>query len=116
MARQGVELPPPGEYGVGTLFLPQDKAQGEKAEKMLEEIVKKEGQKFLGWREVPVDDSMIGPTARAVMPSFWHCFVQDPAGTVGIELDRKALADLAVNDIAAFGAIAEKAKAALAAR
>jgi large subunit ribosomal protein L20 len=34
----------------------------------------------------------------------------------GIEIDRKALADLAVHDIAAFGAIAEKAKAALAAK
>ena len=34
----------------------------------------------------------------------------------GIEIDRKALADIAVHDIAAFGAIAEKAKAALAAK
>jgi len=34
----------------------------------------------------------------------------------GIEIDRKALADLAVHDIAAFGAVAEKAKAALAAK
>ena len=33
----------------------------------------------------------------------------------GIELDRKALADIAVHDINAFGAIAEKAKSALAA-
>ncbi len=32
---------------------------------------------------------MIGPTARAVMPSFWHCFVTDPAGSAGIDLDRK---------------------------
>ena len=32
----------------------------------------------------------------------------------GIELDRKVLADLAVSDPAAFGAIAEQAKAALA--
>ena len=32
-----------------------------------------------------------------------------------IEIDRKALADLAVHDAAAFGAVAEKAKAALAA-
>lgn len=34
----------------------------------------------------------------------------------GIEIDRKALADLAVHDIAAFGAVVEKAKAALAAK
>ena len=44
---------------------------------------------MIGWRVVEVDDSMIGPTARAVMPSFWHCFVTDPAGSTGIELDRK---------------------------
>jgi large subunit ribosomal protein L20 len=31
----------------------------------------------------------------------------------GIELDRKVLADIAVNDPAAFGKIAEQAKAAL---
>ena len=34
-------------------------------------------------------------------------------GKAGIELDRKVLADLAVSDPAAFGAIAEQAKAAL---
>jgi len=33
----------------------------------------------------------------------------------GIEMDRKALADLAVHDAAAFGAVVDKAKAALAA-
>ncbi|HEY7381455.1 MAG TPA: 50S ribosomal protein L20 [Gaiella sp.] len=35
-------------------------------------------------------------------------------GKAGIELDRKSLADLAVSDPAAFAAVAEKAKAALA--
>jgi large subunit ribosomal protein L20 len=36
--------------------------------------------------------------------------------TAGIEIDRKALADLAVHDITAFGVVAEKAKIALAAK
>ena len=44
---------------------------------------------MLGWREVPVDASMIGPTAQGVMPSFRHLFVDDPDGATGIELDRK---------------------------
>ena len=39
----------------------------------------------------------------------------DGLGKAGITIDRKVLADLAVHDIAAFGAIAEKAKASLAA-
>ena len=38
----------------------------------------------------------------------------EAAADAGIELDRKVLADLAVSDPAAFGAIAEQAKAALA--
>lgn len=37
----------------------------------------------------------------------------DGMGKAGIEIDRKVLADLAVHDKAAFGAVAEKAKAAL---
>jgi large subunit ribosomal protein L20 len=35
----------------------------------------------------------------------------DGLNKAGIEVDRKVLADLAVHDIAAFGALAEKAKA-----
>jgi len=37
----------------------------------------------------------------------------DGLNKAGIEVDRKVLADLAVHDIAAFGALAEKAKAEL---
>jgi large subunit ribosomal protein L20 len=38
----------------------------------------------------------------------------DGLNKAGIEVDRKVLADLAVHDIAAFGVLAEKAKASLA--
>jgi len=37
----------------------------------------------------------------------------DGLNKAGIEIDRKVLADLAVHDIAAFGVLAEKAKASL---
>jgi len=67
-AQVGVKLPEEGQYGVGTLFLPQDPAQREKAEKLLEQVVAEEGQKFLGWRPVPVDDSMLGNMAKSAMP------------------------------------------------
>ncbi|MFO1463916.1 MAG: glutamate synthase large subunit [bacterium] len=64
----GVKLPEEGKYGVGTLFLPQDSAQREKAEKLLEQVVAEEGQKFLGWRPVPVDASMLGNMSKSAMP------------------------------------------------
>ncbi len=66
----GIQVPEEGQYGIGTLFSPQDAKQREKGEKLLEEIVKREGQKFLGWREVPINSSMIGKTALEAMPHF----------------------------------------------
>jgi glutamate synthase (NADPH) large chain len=83
------ELPPPGAYGVGLAMLPSDTTDSEKARAAVEDLAAEEQLQVVGWRTVDVDDSMIGPTARGVMPSFWHCFVTDPKGTAGIDLDRK---------------------------
>jgi glutamate synthase (NADPH) large chain len=85
----GFDLPPAGHYGVGLAFLPLDPTDAEKAIARVESIVEEEGLRVLGWRRVPVDDSMIGPTARSVIPSFSQLFVDDPAGATGIALDRK---------------------------
>ncbi|HEX5035318.1 MAG TPA: glutamate synthase large subunit, partial [bacterium] len=71
-AKLGIELPKEGDYGIGTLFLPDDKAQATKAKQILEDLVAEEGQKFLGWRPVPLDPSMLGKTARAAMPEILH--------------------------------------------
>jgi glutamate synthase (NADPH/NADH) large chain len=85
----GFDLPPAGRYAVGLAFLPADAASAEKAQSTIETIVADEGLTVLGWREVPVDPSTLGASARAVMPSFQHLFVADPAGAAGIDLDRK---------------------------
>ena len=55
MARQGVELPPAGEYGVGMVFLPQEAASRHACVEEIERAVKAEGQVVLGWRDVPVN-------------------------------------------------------------
>ncbi len=82
-------LPPVGAYGVGLAFLPEDTAAAEKARAAVEDLAEQQALHVVGWRRVPVDASTIGPTARSVMPSFWHCFITDPAGATGIALDRK---------------------------
>ncbi len=65
MARQGVTLPPPGEYGVGMIFLPKEHASRLACEQELERAIKAEGQVLLGWRDVPVDRDMpMSPTVR----------------------------------------------------
>jgi len=50
-----IQLPADGEYGVGMVFLPQDKAHRATCESIVEETIEAEGLKLLGWRDVPVD-------------------------------------------------------------
>ena len=82
-------LPDPGSYGVGLAFLPIDEANKSDAIAAIESIVTQEGLAVLGWRDVPVDPSCLGESARRVMPAFAHLFVADPSGATGIDLDRK---------------------------
>ncbi len=64
----GVELPPPGRYGVGVCFLPTDPERRAEVEQLIEETIESEGQRRLWWRDVPVDDRYVGDTARAAAP------------------------------------------------
>ena len=76
MARQGVQLPPPGEYGVGMVFLPKEHASRLACEQALERAVKAEGQVLLGWRDVPVNRDMpMSPTVRAKEPILRQIFI-----------------------------------------
>jgi glutamate synthase (NADPH/NADH) large chain len=83
------DLPPAGAYGVGLCFLPADLTLAQESVIRIEAIMLEEGLRVLGWREVPVDDSGIGVTAKSVMPSFRQVFVTDPRGASDITLDRK---------------------------
>jgi glutamate synthase domain-containing protein 2/glutamate synthase domain-containing protein 1/glutamate synthase domain-containing protein 3 len=67
-AAAGVELPPPGRYGVGVCFLPLDHERRVALEQLIEETIEAEGQHALWWRDVPVDDRYVGDTARAAAP------------------------------------------------
>ena len=66
--RAGIDLPEPGAYGVGMVFLPRDAGQRARVEELFGRIVAEEGQKLLGWRDVPTDDSLLGRTARSGEP------------------------------------------------
>ena len=76
MARQGVELPPLGEYGVGMVFLPKEHASRLACEEELERAIKLEGQVLLGWRDVPVNRDMpMSPTVRDKEPIIRQVFI-----------------------------------------
>jgi glutamate synthase (ferredoxin) len=69
------ELPPAGDYGAGLVFLPREPEHRAALEQLIAGIVAEEGQILLGWRDVPTDDSPVGPSAVAVEPVFRHVFI-----------------------------------------
>ncbi len=71
----GFELPDPGSYGVGMVFLPRDQAAQQQIENIFAEIIRDEGQTLLGWRDVPTDDSHLGATARSGEPIIRQVFI-----------------------------------------
>lgn len=76
MAKQGVELPPPGEYGVGMIFLPKEHASRLACEQEFERAIRAEGQVLLGWRDVPVDTEMpMSPAVRKKEPIIKQVFI-----------------------------------------
>ncbi|HWP84510.1 MAG TPA: glutamate synthase large subunit, partial [Terriglobia bacterium] len=71
----GLALPDPGEYGAGLVFLPRHRDEREQCEKLFKRIIAEEGQSLIGWRDLPTDDSPIGPSARAAEPHIRQIFI-----------------------------------------
>jgi glutamate synthase (NADPH/NADH) large chain len=75
LRRSGVELPPPGQYGVAMLFLPRDAELRRGCERLLADAVAEGGLRVLGWRSVPVDNSSLGEIAKAAEPVIRQMFI-----------------------------------------
>ncbi|MCB9637126.1 MAG: glutamate synthase subunit alpha, partial [Sandaracinus sp.] len=78
----GLDLPAPGRFAAGNVFLPTDPKERAHAKRTFERIIAEQGQTFLGWRTVPVDPdgADIGPTARASCPAIEQLFVAAAPG------------------------------------
>ncbi|NTW53057.1 MAG: glutamate synthase large subunit [Chlorobiaceae bacterium] len=74
-AERNIELPAPGRYGVGMMFLPPDLSQRRAIEDICRQMVQAEGQKYLGMRKVLTDNSTLGETARSQEPVVKQVFV-----------------------------------------
>ena len=86
----GIKIGNEREYGIGMFFFPQDELARNRAKKMFEIIVEKEGLEFLGWREVPTFPNVLGKKAVDCMPYIMQGFVKKPKEVnKGIEFDRK---------------------------
>ena len=91
MAKSGLQLPSPGDYGVGMIFLPQEAASRVACEQELERTVQQEGQVVLGWRDVPVNQAMtMSLTVKASAPVVRQIFIgRGPDVMVQDALERK---------------------------
>ena len=98
----GVELPPPGEYATGLVFLPARADDAAHAVRVFEKYAAAEGARILGWRDVPTNPAGLGDTALATQPRIRQVFVAselspedsaaqggaDPPGQAGLALER----------------------------
>ena len=86
----GIKLPATGKYGVGMIFAHRYEDLRNQQKAIFEEVVKEEGQIFLGWREVPIDATCIGETAKGLRPWFLQAIIgQGPDVTNQDEFERK---------------------------
>ncbi|HEX4422966.1 MAG TPA: glutamate synthase large subunit, partial [Kofleriaceae bacterium] len=75
-ARLGFDLAPNRRFAIGQVFLPPGREARAACETILEQVIAEEGQRVLGWRDVPIDVAHVGQTARAVMPVFRQIYVR----------------------------------------
>lgn len=71
----GITLPESGGYGVGMVFLPQDEPLRRQCEGLFETIIREEGVRFLGWRDVPVKLEHVGDQAKQTLPYIRQFFI-----------------------------------------
>jgi glutamate synthase (ferredoxin) len=78
-ASLGLALEPGQPFAVGVFFLPPDTSARERATAIIEEVLRGEGVPVLGWREVPMDSTVLGSTARATCPVIRQAIIRAPA-------------------------------------
>jgi glutamate synthase (ferredoxin) len=75
-AAERIDLPNEGQYGVGLVYLPPDARERRECEKIFGGIVAAEGQRVIGWRDVPTNNSTLGATAKASEPFMRQVFIK----------------------------------------
>lgn len=77
------------KYAIGQLFLSADKDQRAAQKHIIEQELARETLTLVGWRKTPIDDSVLGDTARASMPHFEQVFINAQPGWRKKDLERR---------------------------
>jgi len=89
-AKAQIDLPEPGHYGSGLIFLPKNAGMRRHLEEVFEQIVQSEGQTLLGWRTVPTNNAPLGETAKSCEPCVRQVFIgRDPELEDDMAFERK---------------------------
>ena len=86
-----ITLPKAGHYGVGVIFLPRDPALQERIQEIVEETTALEGQRFLGWRDVPVDNSDFSEALKKTEPCIRQFFIGRGAAVLDDDMFERKL-------------------------
>ena len=76
MSKQNIVLPNYGRYGVAMVFLPRNEVVKARCMESIEETVAKEKLAFLGWREVPTNNSCLGESVKPNEPEIFQAFIE----------------------------------------
>src|SRR5437764_7592062 len=74
-AEIGFQLPNPGEYAIGALFMPKETAWRNVIKSIIADQIRDEGLQLLGWRDVPSDNSSLGVTVKPTEPYHMQVFI-----------------------------------------
>jgi len=85
-----IELPAPGQYGVGSVYGSPDPTARLEGRRIFAQIAAEEGLEVIGWRDVPTDNSTLGNTAKACEPFVQQVFIRRPSDmTDDLAFERK---------------------------
>ncbi len=89
-ANDRIRLPQAGQYAVAMIFLPRERAERHRCERLTEQIIAEHGFQFLGWRNVPTNNSLLGEDARYLEPVIRQLFVgRSPEVTDDLDFERR---------------------------
>ena len=87
--RLGFDLPEPGHYGVAQLFMPREQAIRRHIERLFEDTARDEGLEIIGWRDVPVDRSVLGESVKPTEPFHVQAFIKRVRQETEQDFERK---------------------------
>ncbi|NMW32467.1 glutamate synthase large subunit [Altererythrobacter sp. RZ02] len=104
----GHSLPAPGEYAVAMCFMPQDETARAFVTQQLERFVTKEGQKVVGWRDVPTTLDGLGDAVIETMPVMQQCIIARGENCADQDAFERKLIVIRKQTLNPLGRLAEK--------